>query len=170
LDLIARKRLVACCPALIDEIFSADEDYRRRVSEVLERLTGQRISRQEKGAAGAKQEAEEWRAFWRENGEAILAAARIRGLIATIDAASAPAAAGAKGAAGVDAEEILAALVREGIPAVPHLLEAMKTPEYPALVVVALERITSRRLGLGPAAWTAWWEREGKPAAQGGKR
>jgi hypothetical protein len=136
-------------------------------------LTGQRFSSAAKGAA-ARQEAEGWRVFWRENGAKIVAAARIRGLLAAIDALSERGAAGeGKGgtvaARGAGAEEIIGALVREGNPAVPHLLEALKAPEYPALIVVALERITSRRLGLRPAAWIEWWDREGKGGGKTGK-
>src|SRR6266540_3973959 len=93
LDLLVRKRLVASCPALIDELSSSDEEYRRRVTEVLERLTGQRFSSEAKGA-GARQEAEQWRVFWRENGAKIVAAARIRGLLAAIDAPTESGAAG----------------------------------------------------------------------------
>jgi hypothetical protein len=168
-DLIGRERLAAPVPLLIDELLSTDAAYRKRVADALERVTGQRFLGDEATPAAAREAAAEWRAFWLRDGDGLVAAARIRAIIAGLEAppgtgpdprGGGPAGSGGPGAS--DGDRLLETLIAEGRPAVPPILQAMERPEFPARLWIALERITGQRLGPRPRAWRAWWEAQGR--------
>ncbi len=172
-ELISRASLAESIPALIEELRASDVPYRARVAEVLARLAGEAPSGLGLEAAGDREAAvAAWHVLWRERGASIIARERIRKLIAILrDEAGgetrAVAAASRPTRERGDPDEALDSLAGEGSAAVPQILEAMSRPEFPARLVIALERISGRKLGLRPATWKAWWETAGKAAGSG---
>jgi len=158
IELISRQKLIDCGPALLRELGSPDPAHCKRVSEILARLIGDsppglEFESREKRAAAE----EAWRSFWFEKGQRILAGSRIRKIITLLDE-NVPASSGGK----KSPSEAVDALVQAGRPAIPIILEAMSQPEFSAHLVLALERISGKKLGFRPAPWKAWWEEEGK--------
>ncbi len=158
-ELISREKLIACGPALIREIQSPDLAYSKRVSEILERLVaksphGLVLERagDQTGAAAA------WRAFWFEEGERLVAGERVRKLIALLESEEAKSHDTSGGQEGV--KKVVDSLVQEGRTAIPFILEAMAQPEFSAHLVIALEQISGKRLGLRLGRWRDWWEQE----------
>ncbi len=155
-ELAGRDLLVECVPPLIEEMRSSDAAQRRRVGEVLQRLTGERIAGTDGSPEDAARAAESYRAFWQGRSERLLAAARIRRLVAELERSSrAQERAARQDPAGPDL--LVDGLVGEGRAALPQLIEALERPEFPARLLAALERIAGVRLGLRPALWRAWW-------------
>jgi hypothetical protein len=162
-ELIGRERLVACAPALIEALPTLDGAFAKRASEVLARIAGGKAP---PGAGGDDPQASAaaWGSFWQMHGERLMTDARVRALVRRIESPPAEdqgtAVAPTPGKAPPPAP--LDALIAEGLPAVPGILEAMERGEYPVALIAALERISGKKLGLRPGPWKAWWKSEKK--------
>jgi hypothetical protein len=156
LEVISRQGLVACGPAVIEEVRFPSPAHSQRACEILSRLLGAEPSGlSSQSAADRETAAQAWSALWAERGKGALAAARIRRSIAVITRTGPPERSGPSD--GPRRIAALEALIQEGRPAVPLILEVLEGPGFPAHLLEALERISGQRLGLRPASWKTWW-------------
>ncbi len=157
LDFIERENMVVAVAFLADELQVADDEYRRRVHDVLVRFTGENRPLDTSRRDAITSEAARWRQWWAANGERLAREHRLRRWIDLINRD--PRSVGKKSTL-PDRSRLLESLIAEGTAAVPFILEAMGAPSYRIELVLALERISGEQHGVLPDRWRAWWREE----------
>jgi hypothetical protein len=149
LELIDRLGLAAAFDAVIEKLVDPSPTIRRRAHEILTVWTGQKFPPPPESPGKAvkrdvlAQAAAPWRKWWEEHGEGFRSTREANSLVEQLREEEDP-----KGA-----EKIVRALVALGPRAAPSILEAMEHGEYTVQLVIALEAITGRSVGLRASDW-----------------
>lgn len=146
---LGRLRAVESTGEVIALLEHRDGGLRLAAGQTLVALAGPRREYQADAAPGVrKKQADAWRAWWQQEGPALVTAERVRR--AVLDLGVEPRAA--------KATQDLRAI---GRPAVRGLIDGLRSEASKARAHALLEELTRQKLPADVGAWLDWWEKQG---------